>query len=72
MICLLLALFQNQYSVNAYFPADLWYDLYDGSLAFTSSGQWQTLKAPLEKINVHVRGGSIISTQHVAVTTVEA
>lgn len=66
------ALHENQYSVKAYFPADQWYDIYDGHLAFDSSGQWQTLKAPLEKINVHVRGGSIIATQRPAVNTVLA
>ena len=58
--------------MNAYFPADLWYDIYDGHLEVDSSGLWQTLKAPLEKINVHVRGGSIIATQRPAVTTVLA
>jgi len=58
--------------VNAYFPADLWYDIYDGHLEFQSTGQWQNLKAPLEKINVHVRGGSIIATQQPAINTVEA
>jgi len=65
-------LLQNEYSVNAYFPADLWYDIYDGHLEVDSSGLWRTLKAPLEKINVHVRGGSIIAMQRPAVTTVLA
>jgi len=59
---------QNQYNLSAYFPADWWYDIYDLKV-FVSSGQWQTLKAPLEKINVHLRGGSIIVTQQPAITT---
>jgi len=63
---------QNKYDVNAYFPKDRWFDIYDGRLAFDSAGQWQDLKTPLEKINVHVRGGSIIPTQRPAVTTVLA
>jgi len=58
--------------VNAYFPADLWYDIYDGHLELKSSGQYQKLKSALEKINVHVRGGSIITTQRPAVNTVLA
>jgi lysosomal alpha-glucosidase len=60
---------QGKIEVNAYFPADRWYDIYDGRLAFNSAGQWAMLKAPLEKVNVHVRGGSIITQQHSAVTT---
>jgi len=59
--------------VPVYFPADLWYDIYDGRLASgEAQGKWQTLKTPLEKINVHVRGGSIIATQRPAVNTVLA
>jgi alpha-glucosidase (family GH31 glycosyl hydrolase) len=62
-------IFQGQQAVNAYFPADLWYDVYDGHLTVNSTGQWVTLKAPLELINVHVKGGSIVTLQHPAVTT---
>ena len=59
---------QNQTVVNAYFPRGLWYDIYDGS-CIKSSGSSVNLDSPLEKINVHVRGGYIVPTQKPAVTT---
>jgi len=65
------ALFQNQVEVEAYFPNDLYYDIYDGRLT-SSKAQRLKLKSPLEVINVHVRGGSIVPMQYPAVTTVLA
>jgi len=65
------ALYQNQVEVEAYFPNDLFYDIYDGSLT-SNKAQKLTLKSPLDKINVHVRGGSIVPMQYPAVTTVLA
>lgn len=51
-------------TVNGYFPpAALWWDWYSGALLKGSRTGWATLDAPLSKINVHIRGGSIIVTQ---------
>ncbi|XP_023930007.1 lysosomal alpha-glucosidase [Lingula anatina] len=55
-------------SVQAYLPNDVWYDFFNGSL-LTSNGGQVALDAPLDKINLHVRGGSIIPTQEPDVTT---
>lgn len=55
--------------VNAYFPSGRWYDYYGGS-SFDSPGVYRNLSAPLEKINLHVRGGSIIPWQEPSNTTV--
>ena len=59
---------QGAVTVDGYFPADVWYDFFTGE-AFTSTGETRTLDAPLEKIPLHVRGGSIIVTQQPATTT---
>jgi hypothetical protein len=32
-----------------------------------SEGAWHTLDAPIEKINVHVRGGTVMATQVILV-----
>ncbi|EFA78630.1 alpha-glucosidase [Heterostelium album PN500] len=53
---------ENATTVDAYFPVDVWYDYFNGSL-LQSVGQVQTLDAPLDVINVHLRGGAIIPTQ---------
>lgn len=60
---------QNQTSVDAYLPRGVWYDIYNGS-AIHSTGATINLDSPLEKINVHVRGGYIVPVQTPAVTTV--
>ncbi|EFA85346.1 hypothetical protein PPL_02349 [Heterostelium album PN500] len=55
---------EGSVSVNAYFPADQWYDYFTGeSVASTITGQYLTLDAPLETINVHVRGGVVLPLQ---------
>lgn len=47
--------------MDAYFPAQSkWYSYYDGS---TAPKGFATLNAPLNFINLHVRGGYIIPTQ---------
>ena len=58
--------------MEAYIPNDTWYDYYTGQKV-SVRGQWTTLDAPLDKINVHLRGNSIIITQPLngAVTTVK-
>ncbi|KAJ2490818.1 hypothetical protein IWW37_002818 [Coemansia sp. RSA 2050] len=58
-------------SVAAFFPAGLWYDWYDYSAIKGVSGN-VTLSAPLEHVNVHVRGGKIVPTQEPAMATVDS
>ena len=48
--------------VNAYFPQDTWYDFSLGARVPTV-GQYVNLSTPIQKINVHVRGGFIIPMQ---------
>lgn len=48
--------------VNAYLPAGSWYDFYTGAKT-SSSGQYVQLDAPIDKINLHLRGGVIIPRQ---------
>ncbi|XP_069786190.1 lysosomal alpha-glucosidase isoform X2 [Narcine bancroftii] len=54
--------------VSGYFPSTTWYDLYNGS-AIHSKGQYILLQAPLDTINVHVRGGCILPIQEPNTTT---
>jgi alpha-glucosidase (family GH31 glycosyl hydrolase) len=58
---------QSATSVHAYIPAGVWYDFYTGAKVHNG---WVDLDAPLEKINVHVRGGYIIPRQKDALNTV--
>uniref|UniRef100_A0A8D2D8J1 Lysosomal alpha-glucosidase n=1 Tax=Sciurus vulgaris TaxID=55149 RepID=A0A8D2D8J1_SCIVU len=74
--------------VTGYFPSGTWYDLQLvpvealGSLpalppappspAIHSKGQWVTLPAPLDTINVHLRAGYIVPLQDPALTTTES
>jgi alpha-glucosidase (family GH31 glycosyl hydrolase) len=63
--------------VNTFFAPGIWYDWYSHSLVANttstpSQGQWMELSAPLDHINVHVRGGHIIPTQTPAMTTAES
>ncbi|KAI8515161.1 hypothetical protein Bbelb_077520 [Branchiostoma belcheri] len=58
-------------TVDAYFPDTRWYDYFTGhEVEGQYRGQTVTLAAPLNKINVHVRGGTILPTQQPANTTV--
>ncbi|XP_043570742.1 lysosomal alpha-glucosidase-like [Chiloscyllium plagiosum] len=54
--------------VAGYFPAATWYNLYNGS-SIRSKGQYVTLQAPLDTINVHVRGGCVVPMQEPNATT---
>ncbi|XP_036919840.1 lysosomal alpha-glucosidase [Sturnira hondurensis] len=74
--------------VTGYFPADTWYRLQAESLealgslppapaghlssAIHSEGQWVTLPAPLDTINLHLRAGHIIPLQGPGLTTTES
>ncbi|XP_076422557.1 maltase-glucoamylase isoform X7 [Peromyscus maniculatus bairdii] len=55
-------------NVSAYFPTALWYDYYTGA-DINSTGEWKTLPAPLEHINLHVRGGYILPWQQPGLNT---
>ncbi|XP_033822544.1 lysosomal alpha-glucosidase [Periophthalmus magnuspinnatus] len=54
-------------SVQGYFPAGRWYDYYTGD-SFLSAGEDMSLSAPLDKINLHLREGTITPTQRPNVT----
>ncbi|XP_007958016.2 lysosomal alpha-glucosidase [Orycteropus afer afer] len=74
--------------VTGYFPTGTWYDLQTvpvealGSLppppptpfkpAIHSEGQWVTLPAPLDTINLHLRAGYILPLQGPGLTTTES
>ncbi|XP_046571388.1 lysosomal alpha-glucosidase-like [Haliotis rubra] len=59
---------QGAVTVKAYIPGDVWYDYYNRSRVSTV-GQYVQLDAPIDKINLHIRGGSVIPTKPAAVTT---
>nr|XP_027811305.1 lysosomal alpha-glucosidase [Marmota flaviventris] len=74
--------------VTGYFPLGTWYDLQLVPIetlsslpplpaappcpAIHSKGQWVTLPAPLDTINVHLRAGYIVPMQGPALTTTES
>uniref|UniRef100_A0A5F8G900 Lysosomal alpha-glucosidase n=1 Tax=Monodelphis domestica TaxID=13616 RepID=A0A5F8G900_MONDO len=74
--------------VNGYFPSGTWYPLMEvpmeplidsspsspalQSSVIHSKGQWFTLPAPLEVINIHLRAGYILLLQDPGLTTTES
>ncbi|CAO2603307.1 Probable maltase-glucoamylase 2 [Lemmus lemmus] len=58
----------NTFEIHAYFPRARWYDHSTGS-GQDSTGDWKTLAAPLDHINIHVRGGYILPWQEPAMNT---
>eukprot|EP00057_Strongylocentrotus_purpuratus_P021543 XP_011676017.1 PREDICTED: putative maltase-glucoamylase-like protein FLJ16351 [Strongylocentrotus purpuratus] len=57
--------------IDAYIPRDArWYDYYTGEEMVRERGQVATLPAPMDTINLHVRGGYILPLQEPANTTV--
>ncbi|KAM4663585.1 lysosomal alpha-glucosidase [Discoglossus pictus] len=62
---------QGKTEVNGYFPAGTWYSFQSGT-EIQSNGQWVTLPASLDTINLHIRGGYIIPGQSPGQTTEES
>ncbi|ELK13786.1 Maltase-glucoamylase, intestinal [Pteropus alecto] len=58
----------NARNVTAYFPRARWYDFYTG-VDIQARGEWKSLPAPLDHINLHVRGGYILPWQEPAQNT---
>ncbi|XP_043729072.1 maltase-glucoamylase, intestinal isoform X3 [Cervus elaphus] len=58
----------NTFQVQAYFPRARWYDYHTGS-GNESIGEWKVLEAPLDHINLHIRGGYILPWQEPAMNT---
>ncbi|KAM6168214.1 putative maltase-glucoamylase 2 [Erethizon dorsatum] len=58
----------NTFEVRAYFPRAWWYD-YSTESGHKSTGVWEILKAPLDHINLHVRGGYILPWQEPAINS---
>ncbi|KAK6169325.1 hypothetical protein SNE40_020401 [Patella caerulea] len=63
--------FFDETALSVYFPADMWYDYYTGEL-ITSDGGGKILQTPLDKINLHVRGGYILPWQYPNTTTIQS
>lgn len=61
----------NTTSVNAYFPAGTWYNLFNYSQVINAEqGLYNIVPAPMDTINVHVHEGTILPLQEAALTTV--
>lgn len=64
---------ESSTSVEGYFPASLWYSLFDESMIDTSTGgQFIALDTPFNSTNAHLRGGTVIPMQEFAMTTKSA
>ncbi|XP_036102238.1 putative maltase-glucoamylase-like protein FLJ16351 [Molossus molossus] len=58
----------NTFEIEAYFPRARWYD-YSTASGNTSTGEWRVLQAPIDHINLHIRGGYILPWQEAALNT---
>uniref|UniRef100_A0A2K5DJD8 Maltase-glucoamylase 2 (putative) n=1 Tax=Aotus nancymaae TaxID=37293 RepID=A0A2K5DJD8_AOTNA len=59
---------RSTFEISAYFPKALWYD-YSTETSNKSIGEWKILEAPLDHINLHIRGGYILPWQEPAMNT---
>ncbi|XP_067668991.1 sucrase-isomaltase, intestinal-like [Haliotis asinina] len=59
---------KGQTTVTAYFPEGRWYDYFQGETVAVNK-DYLDLDTPLEKFNLHVRGGHVIPWQVPAITT---
>ena len=59
-------------SLWAYFPQSRWFDPETGDEVSSSSGTWKKFKVDLSTLKVHLRGGRIVPTQKVSLTTAES
>ncbi|KAL4657912.1 lysosomal alpha-glucosidase [Arapaima gigas] len=59
---------RGETELATYLPPGIWYSLHNGR-PYYSKGQYLLLPAPLDTINVHLRGGHIIPQQEPAMTT---
>jgi len=60
----------NTFKVMGTFPPGVWYDWYTMAIrTSTTKTQKIGLEAPLDHINIHVRGGHIVTCQYPALTT---
>ncbi|KAK6195437.1 hypothetical protein SNE40_000868 [Patella caerulea] len=65
------ALEQNQTVVDAYFPKGRWYEYHTGE-EITNTGVVHQLYTPLDKFNLHLRGGYVIPWQEPSTTTYQS
>eukprot|EP00057_Strongylocentrotus_purpuratus_P033809 XP_792875.4 PREDICTED: sucrase-isomaltase, intestinal [Strongylocentrotus purpuratus] len=62
--------YDQTFIVEAYFPDARWYDYYDGTEMTEQRGKLAQLEAPMEHLNLHVRGGYVLPIQQPSNTTV--
>ncbi|XP_028045016.1 lysosomal alpha-glucosidase isoform X2 [Monomorium pharaonis] len=62
---------ENKIEVAAYVPRGFWYDYYTLN-SFFSIGKHFTLPAPIDRVPLLLRGGSILPTQEPGATTTES
>lgn len=60
---------QGVETINVTLPEGIWYDFYNGSAITMTETAKVTLDAPMEKINLHIREGSILPLQQPNTTT---
>ncbi|XP_061191912.1 lysosomal alpha-glucosidase-like [Saccostrea echinata] len=57
--------------LNTYFPASIWYDFAKGK-RIMGNGSRMSMDAPMDSINVYVRGGNILPMKAASMTTTES
>lgn len=71
MLIVIIYILQNKTNIAVYIPRGLWYNYYS-LLFFFSIGKHYTLPAPIDKIPLLIRGGSILPAQKPSATTTES